>query len=1046
MIYSLISFSLKNTETLVYNYIKFFKFILINKIFNLIPTFIIFNKFYIKFYLKNIKFNTNNKDLRLINYTNYLINPYYKISLPVEIKSLTKNFIFNFNLFQFPKINLEGNIILNGLKKIFISKIKKDTGLYFSKILKKNFTIYKASILFNNNLLNIELNKNYIYIYDLKNKIKINFIILIHYLGISNKEIIKYSRYGNSIFLKNLLKNTLKEYNNILDKNIYYLNNLQKISFYFGNLFYNINFILYKNNNYLINIKHKLFLDNTFSYQIKENWIYLYQDLINILDYLIDFKFNKKNLLNIDNFANKKLENLTDIILNQLNIIIEKRLKFFLQNLNKLNNISILNFINYINNKQFIFNFKEQFNINPLIQYLDQINSLSEIMHKFKLIKSNKFNLKDLNLRDIKTSELGKLCLINTSEGLNSGLIVYLPQNIILNNNEILTPYKIQLKKNIKIFNIKLINTLKQEKIKLSLINNFIKKNKIFYLLNSINFYKNFLEKTTINKLISFTETELLSLAENLIPFIFYNDPTRCLMGAKMQMQSVPLIYNQKALITTKTNQILIRKNNNIYSLQEGIVSFVSSYKIIIRDIYNREIIYYLPNYTFSNQKTIINFKPIVWTGERISLGQIIANNQEFKDNEFTLGNNCFVLYNSYKGYEFEDALIINKKLIEENIFSSLHMKCYEISCLYNYNNFLEITSIKLPKYNKFLKRNLDKQGIIKEGSKILDNDLLCGKIRFYNLTQKQESLGYFLFNLFGYKLRNITDNSIFISLGNSGRVVKIELFSTKYSIKELNIYLKLRIFIIKQRVLEVGDKLWGRYGNKGVIANIADSIDLPYTKDSITPDLITTSIGVPSRMNIGQLYETLFGLNCSYLDKRLLIKNNLNYKLGSNYLKLLLYDYLKQINLYKGISNFNSYNYGKSILFDGKTGKKLKGSVLLGTSFYTKLIHMVKEKIHYRTIGPYTTVTQQPIKSRSKQGGQRFGEMEVWALEAFGASYNLKELFTLKSDNIQGRLNLQEYLLNNLSIKKSVLSESFYLIINELKSLSLNIESLLLY
>nr|QEM01902.1 plastid-encoded DNA-directed RNA polymerase beta [Nephromyces sp. ex Molgula occidentalis] len=1045
MIYSLISFSLKNTETLVYNYIKFFKIILINKIFNLLPKFIIINNFYIKFYLKNIKFNTNNNDLRLLNYTNYLINPYYKIYLPIEIKSLTKNFIFNFYLFQFPKINLEGNIILNGLKKIFISKIKKNTGLYFSKILKKNFNIYKASILFNNNLLNIELNKNYIYIYDLKHKIKINFIILIHYLGISNKDIIKYSRYGNSIFLKILLKNTLIEYNNFLNKKLYYLNILKKISFYFGNLFYNINFLLYKNNKYLINIKHKLFLDNKFGFQIKDNWIYIYQDLINILDFLIDFKFNKKNLLNLDNFANKKLENLSDIILNQLNIIIEKRLKFFLQNLNKINNLSNLNFINYINNKQFIFNFKEQFNINPLIQYLDQINSLSLIMHKFKLIKSNKLNLKDLNLRDIKTSELGKLCLINTSEGFNSGLIVYLPQNMIINNNEILTPYKIQLKKNIKLFNIKLINSLKQEKIKLSLTNNFIKKNKIFYLLNSINLYKNFLEKTTLNKLIYFTETEILSLSENLIPFIFYNDPTRTLMGAKMQTQSIPLIYNQKALITTKTNQTLIRKNNNIYSLQEGIVSFVSSYKIIIRDINNREIIYYLPNYIFSNQKTIINYKPVVWVGERIYLGQIIANNQEFKDNEFTLGNNCFVLYNSYKGYEFEDALIINKKLIEENIFSSLHMKCYEISCLYNYNNFLEIISFKLPKYNKFLKRNLDNYGIIKEGSKILDNDILCGKLRFYNLTKNQESLGFFLFNLFGYKLRNIKDNSIFISLGNSGRVVKLELFSTNYSINELNIYLKLRIFIIKQRILEVGDKLWGRYGNKGVIAHIANSIDLPFTADSIIPDLITTSIGVPSRMNIGQLYETLFGLNCNYLDKRILIKNNLNYKLGTNYLKLLLYDYLKQINLYKGISNFSSYNYGKSILFDGKTGKKLKGSVLLGTSFYTKLIHMVKEKIHYRTIGPYTSLTQQPIKSRSKQGGQRFGEMEVWALEAFGASYNLKELFTLKSDNIQGRLNLQEYLLDNLSLKNSTLSESFYLIINELKSLSLNIESLIL-
>nr|QEM01612.1 plastid-encoded DNA-directed RNA polymerase beta [Nephromyces sp. ex Molgula occidentalis] len=1046
LIYTLLPFSIKNTETLIYNYIKFFKLLLLNKLFILIPNSIKFNKGFINFYIKKIKFNTNNIDLKYISYKSFL-NPFYQISLPVKINILNNNkFNFNFKLFKFPKIDLEGNIICNGLKKIFISKIKRDSGLYFSKLKQKNSKISRASIIFNNNLFIIDLNYKNIIISDLVNKIEINFIIFLHYLGITNFDIIKYSKYGTSIFLKNLLKFNLKEYKLFKYQHFNYLHKLKLFSFYFGKISYNYNFISnLETNKILITFKNKWNLDNKFGFQIKNIFIYLYKDLINILDYLIDLKFNKKSIVDIDNFTNKTIETLPDLILNQLSIIIEKRLVFLITNINKLNRYSNIQFINFINNKKFIFNFKEQFNINPLIQYSDQINSLSEIMHKFKWIKSNKLHIQDINLRDIKSSEIGKLCLINTSEGLNSGLIVYLPQNSLIINNEILTPFNSQNNKKIKLLNFKSISSLNQEKKKIILTKNLIRKNKYFSTLNTIILYKNYLEKSNNSNLILFSEKELFSFAENLIPFIFHNDPTRSLMGAKMQMQSLPLIYNQKALISTETEQILSRKNNNIYSLQEGIIVFVSSYKIIVRDLLNREISYYLPNYKFSNQKTLINYIPIVWVGERVNLGQLLANSQELKDNEFSIGTNCFVMYGSYKGYEFEDALIINKQLIENNIFSSLHMDCYEISLGYNLKNFSEIITSKIPKYNKFIKRNLDTFGIIKESSKVLDKDLLCGKIKFYNLTLKQESLGYFLFNLFGYKIRHIKDTSILISLGNYGRVAKIEINSIPQTIKNLNLYLKLKIFIIKQRILEIGDKLCGRHGNKGVISHIANSIDLPYTKDSISPDIITTSLGVPSRMNVGQLYETLFGLSCNYLDKRLLIKNNLNTKLGSNYLKSLLYFYLKELNFYKGISSFNSYNFGKTNFFDGKTGKKIKGSILFGISFYTKLIHMVKDKIHYRTIGPYSIVTQQPIKSRSKQGGQRFGEMEVWALEAFGAAYNLKELFTLKSDNIKGRLNLQEYLLYNFSIKNVILSESFNLIIKELKSLALNIEALIL-
>nr|QEM01843.1 plastid-encoded DNA-directed RNA polymerase beta [Nephromyces sp. ex Molgula occidentalis] len=1044
MPYSLLSFSIKNTETLVSNYLTFLKITLINKLYKLVPNSINYNNIFIKFHIKDLKFNTNKYEINHLNYINNKINPTYKVSFPIELFFDNKKLKFNFNLFKFPKIDSQNNLILNGLKKIFISKITRDSGLYFNLIQKNNYTVYKASLLFNNlNLINIEFKNNNFKIYNFKQKIEIDYIIFLHYLGISNKDIIKLSRYGNSIFLKNILKTSIKNYNYILKNIPFYLKHLEELAFYFES----INFNIYKN--IFVNIVKKQYFSNFIEIEklqnrigsvFRNNLTYLSTDLIQILDFLIDFKFNKRNILDLDNFSNKKLENIINIFLDQTNNILEKRLTFLLNNLTRLNSTNKFNFINLINNKQNIYNFKDQFNIHPLIQYLDETNSLSKFMHKFKLIKSNNVYIKEFKLRDIRTSELGKICLINTSEGLNSGLVVYLPENIIINNSQITTP----LKTNIKTFKIKTISSIEQEKYNISLESKILRKNNKSLSLNSIIFYKNYLEKNFLNKESYFKESELFSLSQNLIPFLIHNEPTRALMGAKMQTQSLPLIYKQKPLITTNSNQILSRKNNNIYALQEGIITYVSSYKIIIRDILNREIIYYLPNFNFSNQNTLINYIPLVWPGERVFPGQLLANSQDFIDNEFSIGNNCFILYGSYLGYDFEDALIINKNLLKNHIFTSLHLNSYEISCLYEGDSYSEITTWKVPKYTTYAKRNLDKFGIIKEGSKVLEDDLILGKIRLYNLNNKLESLGKFLYVLFGHQLRNIKDTSVLISSGNAGRVAKIELFSNSNVFKDPNSYLKFKIFIIKQRILEIGDKLWGRYGNKGVIAHIADPVDLPYTEDSITPDIITTSVGVPSRMNLGQLYESLFGLNFYYLDKRILLQNNLNSKLGSNYLKTLLYNYLKQLNIYQGMSQFNSYNFGKSQLFNGKTGKMLKGTSLLGVSFYTKLIHMVKEKVHYRTIGPYSNITQQPIKSRSKKGAQRFGEMEVWALEAFGAAYNLKELFTFKSDNIKARFNLQEYLLYNLPLKSSILSESFYLILNQLKSLALNIETLI--
>lgn len=355
-----------------------------------------------------------------------------------------------------------------------------------------------------------------------------------------------------------------------------------------------------------------------------------------------------------------------------------------------------------------------------------------------------------------------------------------------------------------------------------------------------------------------------------------------------------------------------------------------------------------------------------------------MTSTQDIFCSEFIAGNNLLVSYGNFFGYNFEDAIVINKKLVYSQLFSSLHFKVYEIIfTLFNQQTF-EVSTINVPKKNSFCMRNLDAFGIVKEGVKILSNDILISKMHINKLKLVSLPLFNLICILFGQEIRNIKDESIIVSSGDSGRVVKIEIFSFLNNISSSSgPYLKCRIYICKQRLLSVGDKLCGRYGNKGVVAYISSSNDLPYSSTGIIPDIITDSLGIPSRMNIGQLLENLFGLSCYFYNIRLCISNMFN--LPKFYFKALIYNYLNKLkNKIGNLFLYNSYLPGQILLRDGRTGYKIIEPSFLGVSKYSKLIHMVKDKIHYRTIGPYTEIMQQPVKGRNKLGGQRFGEMEI--------------------------------------------------------------------
>lgn len=1057
MIYNTVNmFSTKNIETLYNKYENLLKISILKSLKTLIPT-NIYNKnkeLEFQFLPEYLKFNFS----KLIGEYNTIkeeITPKIQISIPLKIiyKKLNKYLITYCNLIEFPKTDFQGNFILNGMKRSLVSKLVRNNGIYFKHSNKYNEDIFNAKIILNSDIKYfIDLSNEGIFFYSKNNfNKKFNLIKLLHFLGISNKEILFFSRYGDSLFIKNLLLNTNKSYFfNRLD-----ILEIEKFKKIIKIINPEINIKYLKNKyNYFNNIDNfKLQLINRFGKFSGNLSSILALDLISILDFLLDLKFKKRTLNDLDHFGNKKLESLGNLISSQLESLLPFKIKKFL---NYLFNYKFLtNYILIKDLKEFCSKNKiyltEILTINPLIQYLEEINSVSQLMHKVKISSINPGsiiqNKVSINIRDVRPSQLGKICILDTNEGSSSGLVVALTKDAVVNKKGIIeTPIFLNKKTNSY---LKFLNIFEQEKFYISFENlNKSKKNILNKFINIITFEKGEIKSklNILNNSYKINPSNLLSYTENLIPFLFYNDPTRCLMGARMQSQSVPLIYRQKPYILTGFESIIASKNSNLLrAYQEGIVTKVTAYKIVIRDLFNREITYYLQKYKKTNQGTIIHQIPIVWQGERIFSGQLLVENQDITNTEFNIGNNLNIIYGSHYGYEYEDALIISHKLIYKNIFTSLHFDIYETKY---YNIPLEgpeYSTLDIPKRSLYLKRHLNNLGIIKEGTKVLEGDILISKILVNNLNLDKSPISELIFSLFGSNLKYIQDKSISVPIGKSGRVVKVELFAikNKFNKKQFHSYLKLRIFIIKQRMLQIGDKLCGRHGNKGVISNIAEEIDLPYTSFSQSPDIITGPLGVPSRMNLGQLFESIFGYICSIKDKRLIINSLLNNKLNSNYIKNYLYNSLYFLKSYTGnIKQYNPYIPGKLLLRDGRTGYRLKGSTFFGNLHYSKLIHMVKDKIHYRTIGPYNEITQQPIKGRGKGGGQRFGEMEVWALEAFGASYNLIELLTAKSDDLKARNNLQEYLLTGTLVETGSLPESFKLVLRELHGLSLNLES----
>ncbi len=990
----------------------------------------------------------------------YVLGQYY---YQIDKNSKKVNVKQDIFLGEIPLMTEEGTFIINGCERVIISQIIRSPGVYFRKEFNASKQpTYTATIISDKglwtkimleNLKNKNLNnfKEQICIKIVDNNIKtkqkvenkINLYDFIHYFGLTFKEFL------DELKLPLILENYYSHNNEYkIQKTISSINNILFVQFSIGEI-----------GRYKLNKKFNLNIPQSIEY------LTIY-DILKIINNLIELKYGNLSNDDIDDLKNKQIRSIGQLLQNQIKIgfyrlqkkmIEEGVLKISLKKKNsEKNNIHLNNYKSQIIDPRNITStVKEFFNTSQLSQYMDQINPLSGITHKRKISLFGPNGLKRDNIinaiRDIHPSQYGRLCPIDTPEGQNAGLISSLSLFSRVDSFGFINSPYLFISKNRFFPFVKPIYFNSKEESKLSISFSDTLVNKDLLIENrelSVKENYNFLIKksNSINYIIT-SPLQIISLSTALIPFLEHDDANRVLMGSNMQRQAVPLLYSQKSIVGTGFEAIpLLSSEIVIKNYSEGFILFVNSLKIIVIDKFGQKLSYFLKKYNRSNQDTCINQKPIVWNNELVYSGQIIADGSGTIEGELALGRNLTLAYMPWEGYNYEDAIIINESLVLNDVLTSIHIEEIEINLNFILNNSEKLT--KCLKNKKSTKYNyLNKSGIVKIGTYVKEYDILIGKLSQLNedIIPEYKLLQALYFNENRKKEPIYKETSFCVPQGIEGRVIDIRLVKGLSQNKDekfkTSFCEKVRVYIAQVRKIKIGDKLAGRHGNKGIISKILSQQDMPYLPDGTSIDIILNPLGVPSRMNVGQIFESLLGFAGEKLGRRFKI-TPFDEIYGQEASRLLITQKLKQSSY---VSNsdwiYNSLYPGKIFIRDGRTGEFFDNPVTIGKSYILKLIHLVEDKINARATGPYSLITEQPLAGKSKKGGQRFGEMEVWALEAYGAANTLQEMLTIKSDDIDGRNDMYKLMLteNNFARPYPSIPESFIALIRELNSLGLD-------
>jgi DNA-directed RNA polymerase subunit beta len=974
------------------------------------------------------------------------------IFIPIEIENKkTKSIEFkNTFLCDLPLMTSRGTFLINGCERVILNQVVRSPGIYYkveTKKKKKEFLKIFTAILisYRGSWLYFEYDEDKLVWIKTDKVNKIPLPLLLESFNLQKDEI--FSNVNYSAYFKYILQNKEVYNENIKDddSSLNKTNTNSLLSWFktkgilhgqlFDSRFYDIGEVgRYKINQRLnLNISEKIHTLTP-------------QDIIQIVDYLIGLKLNQGKIDDIDHLQNRRVRSVGELLQNQFHLGLSRLERLISERMTMFNNT----IFDLINSKPIEASINEFFGTNPLSQYLDQTNPLSELTHKRRISCLGPGGILrervSLAVRDIDPSYYGRLCPIETPEGQNAGLISSLATYGRVNKYGFLESPFLKVEEG-KIIRNKLPIYLdaNQEKNMLIAAGDLsINREDIIYKEKII--VKDNQDFTVVSSkeidYVGVSPIQIFSPATSLIPFLEHDDANRTLMGSNMQRQAVPLLRPQKPIVGTGIeNQIALDSGMMVLSHNDGIVDFVSANKISIKDHFGKIVTYKLEKFQRSNQETCINQKPIVWVGEKVYSGQVIADGPSTDEGELALGQNITIAYMPWEGYNYEDAIVINERLVHENIFTSIHVEKYDIEVKETKAGPEKITR-EIPGVNEINCRHLDENGLVYKGAFVKSGDILVGKITPKNKSDQTPEIKL-LKAIFGSLIPDIEDSSLRVPLGTNGRVLDIKIFSKENGDKlPTNVNYSIRIFLGDIRKIQVGDKMAGRHGNKGVISKIVARQDMPFLLDGTVVDIILNPLGVPSRMNVGQIFECLLGLAGHKLNKRFKIFP-FDESYGIEASRILINQKLLEVSKTKKYNwIFNEYSPGKVLIRDGRSGEFFDNPVTVGKAYMLKLVHLVDDKIHARSIGPYSLITQQPLGGRARQGGQRFGEMEVWALEAYGAAYTLQELLTLKSDDIEGRNQTYSAIVEGKLIPRPNIPESFRVLLRELQALAIDIST----
>ena len=946
-----------------------------------------------------------------------------------------------------PLMTVRGTFVINGAERVIVNQIVRSPGIYYkSETDKQGRRTYSSSLISNRGAwVKFETDKNDLVWVRIDKTRKIAAHVFLKAMGLSDSDI--YNGLRHPEYLKKTFRvegnytieeSLIQMYAKLRPGEPATVTGGQQILY--SRFFDPKRYDLGKVGRYKLNKKLGL--------SVPENIRVLTpQDTLAAIDYLINLKFDLGEVDDIDHLGNRRVRSVGELLQNQVRVGLN-RLERIVRERMTICDSNSLTPNTLVNPKPIVAAIREFFGSSQLSQFMDQTNPLAELTHKRRISALGPGGLNrdraGFAVRDIHLSHYGRICPIETPEGPNAGLIGVLATHARINSYGFIeTPYyRVEdgkaLTTSVPIY----LAADQEDEFRIAPGDTPIdNEQKIKSEIVPVRYRQEFTAtKKELVDYLAVSPIQVISIATSLIPFVEHDDANRALMGSNMQRQAVPLLYPESPLIGTGLEAQAARDSGMVVvSLEDGVVTYISADRICVTSKEGKEIAYNLQKYQRSNQDTCINQRPSVWLGEEVVTGQVIADGAATEGGELALGQNILIAYVPWEGYNYEDAFLVSERLVYNDVYTSVHIEKYEIEARQTKLGSEEITR-ELPNVGEYSLRKLDDNGIIVIGSWVESGDILVGKV-----TPKGESdqppEGKLLRAIFGEKAKDVRDTSLRVPNGGKGRILDVRIF-TREKGDELpaGANIVIRVYIAQTRKIQVGDKMAGRHGNKGIISRILPRQDMPYLPDGTPVDLVLNPLGVPSRMNVGQIFESLLGLAAEHLNKRFKIVP-FDEMHGAEASRVLINNKLMSA---KNESDkdwiFDLEHPGKIRLFDGRTGEAFDNPVMVGISYMLKLVHLVDDKIHARSTGPYSLVTQQPLGGKAQHGGQRLGEMEVWALEAFGASYTLQELLTVKSDDMQGRNETLNAIVKGKPIPRPGTPESFKVLMRELQSLGLDI------